>query len=143
MADLAPSRFDITCLRGSRQLFELGEDLPDRIAVGAVGRQADAYIRDVSKGGSHYRGCPRLRFTTEQKLSVANETLQPDILISYIAHPHGLSPSLVFRWRRLMRKGGKVAIRADEDVVAASEVRWLEERFETSNACSAARPWRS
>jgi transposase len=48
--------------------------------------------------------------------------------ISYVARRHGLSPSLVFRWRRLMSEGGKEAVRADEDVVAASEVRRLEER---------------
>ena len=70
----------------------------------------------------------RRRFTTEQKLSVVNETLQPGMSISYVARRHGLSPSLVFRWRRLMSEGGKEAVRADEDVVAASEVRRLEER---------------
>ena len=69
----------------------------------------------------------RRRFTTEQKLSVVNETLQPGMSISYVARRHGLSPSLVFRWRRLMSEGGKEAVRADEDVVAASEVRRLEE----------------
>ena len=70
----------------------------------------------------------RRRFTTEQKLSVVSETLQPGMSISYVARRHGLSPSLVFRWRRLMSEGGKQAVRADEDVVAASEVRRLEER---------------
>ena len=70
----------------------------------------------------------RRRFTTEQKLLVVNETLQPGMSISYVARRHGLSPSLVFRWRRLMSEGGKEAVRADEDVVAASEVRQLEER---------------
>jgi transposase-like protein len=68
------------------------------------------------------------RFTTEQKLLVVNETLQPGMSISYVARRHGLSPSLVFRWRRLMSEGGKEAVRADEDVVAASEVRRLEQR---------------
>ena len=67
----------------------------------------------------------RRRFTTEQKLLVVNETLQPGMSI---ARRHGLSPSLVFRWRRLMSEGGKEAVRVDEDVVAASEVRRLEER---------------
>ena len=61
----------------------------------------------------------RRRFTTEQKLSVVNETLQPGMSISYVARRPGLSPSLVFRWRRLMSEGGKEAVRADEDVVAA------------------------
>jgi transposase len=42
--------------------------------------------------------------------------------ISYVACRHGLSPSLVFQWR------GKEAVPVDEDVVAASEVRRLEER---------------
>ncbi|WP_157088384.1 transposase [Bradyrhizobium jicamae] len=74
---------------------------------------------------------------------VVNETLQPGMSISYVARRHGLSPSLVFRWRRLMSKRSKEAVRADEDVVAASEVRRLEERVRDSNACSAARPWRS
>jgi len=67
----------------------------------------------------------RRRFTAEQKLLVVNETLQPGMSISYVARRHGLSPSLVFRWRRLMSEGGKEAVRADEDVVAASEVRRL------------------
>src|SRR6185369_11428101 len=70
----------------------------------------------------------RRRFTSEQKVLVVNETLQPGTSISYVARRHGLSPSLVFRWRRLMSEGGKEAVRADEDVVAASEVRRLEQR---------------
>ena len=57
----------------------------------------------------------RRRFTTEQKLLVVSETLQPGMSISYVARRHGLSPSLVFRWRRLMSEGGKEAVRADED----------------------------
>jgi transposase len=44
------------------------------------------------------------------------------------ARRHGLSPSLVFRWRRLMSEGGQEAVRADDDVVAACEVRRLGER---------------
>src|SRR5580704_14093379 len=40
----------------------------------------------------------------------------------------GLSPSMVFRWRQLMNEGGKEAVRADDQVVAASELRRLEER---------------
>jgi transposase len=70
----------------------------------------------------------RRRFTTEQKLAIVAETMQPGMSISYVARQQGLSPSLVFRWRRLMSEGGKEAVRADDDVVAASEVRRLEER---------------
>jgi transposase len=70
----------------------------------------------------------RRRFTTEQKLAVVAETMQSGMSISYVARRHGLSPSLVFRWRRLMTEGGQEAVRADEDVVPAADVRRLEER---------------
>jgi transposase-like protein len=70
----------------------------------------------------------RRRFTTEQKLAVVAETMQPGMSISYVARRHGLSPSLVFRWRRLMTEGGQEAVRADDEVVPASDVRRLEER---------------
>ena len=70
----------------------------------------------------------RRRFTIDQKLAVVAESMQPGMSISYVARRHGLSPSLVFRWRRLMSEGGKEAVRADDEVVAASEVRRLEER---------------
>ncbi|WP_092234278.1 transposase [Bradyrhizobium sp. Gha] len=55
---------------------------------------------------------------------------------SYVARRHGLSPSLVFRWRRLMSEGGEEAVRADENVVR--RVRGPAaggNGFETSNAC--------
>ena len=48
----------------------------------------------------------RRRFSTDLKLAVVAETMQPGMSISYVARRHGLSPSLVFRWRRLMSEGG-------------------------------------
>src|SRR2546423_1076362 len=53
--------------------------------------------------------------------------MQPGMWISYVARRHGLSPSLVFRWRRLMSEGGSEAVGADE-VVPAAELRRLEEQ---------------
>jgi transposase-like protein len=47
----------------------------------------------------------RRRFSTDVKLAVIAETMQPGISISYVARRYGLSPSLVFRWRRLMSEG--------------------------------------
>ena len=70
----------------------------------------------------------RRRFTTEQKLAVVAETMQPGMSISYVARRHGLSPSLLFRWRQLMSEGGKQAVRVDDEVVGAAEVRRLEEK---------------
>ena len=70
----------------------------------------------------------RRRFPTDQKLAIVAETMQPGMSISYLARQHGLSPSPGVRWRRLMSQGGKEAVRANDEVVAASEVRRLEER---------------
>ena len=39
----------------------------------------------------------RRRFTTEQKLAVVAETMQPGMSLSYVARRQGLSPSLVFQ----------------------------------------------
>ena len=68
-------------------------------------------------------------YTLEQKLAVVREAAQPGMTVSYIARKHGISPSLIFRWRRLMAEGGKEAIKADDQVVPSAEVRALEKRI--------------
>ena len=70
----------------------------------------------------------RRRYSAEQKLTLVEETMQPGMTVSAVARQHGVSPSLLFGWRRLMSEGGQVAVRADEDVVAASRARELEQR---------------
>jgi transposase len=70
----------------------------------------------------------RRRFTTEQKLAIVAGSMQPGMSISHVARQHGFSPSMVFRWRRLMSEGGREAVRADDEVVPAAEARRLEER---------------
>jgi transposase len=37
-------------------------------------------------------------------LAVVAETMPPGPSIGYVARRYGLSPSMMFRWRRLMRK---------------------------------------
>jgi hypothetical protein len=41
LADPAPGGLDVAVLRLLDQVFELGDDLLDRIEIGAVGRQED------------------------------------------------------------------------------------------------------
>ena len=65
----------------------------------------------------------------DQKLAILAEAGQPGMSISYVARRHGISPSLVFGWRRRMAEGGIEAVRADDEVVARSEVRELEKRI--------------
>ena len=70
----------------------------------------------------------RRRYTLEEKLAAVTEASQPGMSISFVARRRGISPSLLFGWRRRMAEGGKEAMRADEEVVASSKVRELERR---------------
>lgn len=54
--------------------------------------------------------------------------MQPGMSVSYVARRNGVSPSLLFSWKRRMLEGGFEAVRADEDVVGASRVKELEKR---------------
>jgi transposase len=71
----------------------------------------------------------RRRYTVDQKLAVLAEAAAPGMTISYVARRHGISPSLIFGWRRRMTEGGKEAVRADNNVVAGAEVRALQKRI--------------
>jgi transposase len=71
----------------------------------------------------------RRRYSLDQKLAVLAEAAQPGMSISYVARRHGISPSLLFGWRRRMTEGGKEAVRVDDEVVASAEMRALEKRI--------------
>ncbi len=71
----------------------------------------------------------RRRWTVVEKLELVQESLQPGMNVSYVARKHGISPSLLFRWRKLMSDGGKAAVQADDHVVGAGEVRVLKKRI--------------
>ena len=70
----------------------------------------------------------RRRYSLDQKLAVLAEAAQPGMSISYVARRHGISPSMLFQWRRRMTEGGKEAVRVDDEVVGSAEVRALEKR---------------
>ena len=57
----------------------------------------------------------RRRYSVDEKLRIVQEASQPGISISYMARRHGISPSLLFHWRRRMAEGGKEAIRVDKE----------------------------
>ncbi len=54
--------------------------------------------------------------------------MQPGMTVSAVARLHGVSTSLLFGCRRHMGEGGRAAIQADDDVVAAGWLRELEGR---------------
>jgi len=52
----------------------------------------------------------------------------PGESVSTVARRHGVAPNLVYLWRRLMTKGGAVAIDADSQVISNQDIRKLEDR---------------
>ncbi len=68
----------------------------------------------------------RRRFTPEQKRAIIEEAEQPGSSISIVARKYGISPSQVFKWRRLMQEGALVAAGSEDQVVPLSEVKELK-----------------
>jgi transposase len=71
----------------------------------------------------------RRRFSLSEKIRAVEESRQPGLTVSYVARKNGISPSMLFRWRALMAEGGKQAVKADDEVVSAAEVRELKKRI--------------
>jgi transposase len=71
----------------------------------------------------------RRRYSVSEKIRMVEESSQPGMSVSYVARKYGISPSLLFSWRRRMAEGGRKAVQTDEEVVGASEVRELKKRI--------------
>src|SRR3712207_9315067 len=65
----------------------------------------------------------RRRWSTTEKVRLVEEAMQPGSSVSFVARRYGLSPSLLFTWKRRMLEGGREAVAADEGVVGTSRVR--------------------
>lgn len=68
--------------------------------------------------------------------------MQPGYTVSLVARQYDITPSLLFKWKRLMNEGGKSAIVAGDEVVSVSEVQALEKKSNSLNKCWAARRWK-
>ena len=51
----------------------------------------------------------RRRWTTEQKLTIIEQSFEPGETVSSTARRHGVAPNLLYRWRRLLSEGGAAA----------------------------------
>jgi transposase len=66
---------------------------------------------------------------SSRTLRAVKELNVPGMTVSYAAQKYALSPSVLFRWRKLMSEGGKQAVKADDNVVAAAEMRELKKHI--------------
>jgi transposase len=65
----------------------------------------------------------RRRYTAEQKAALLDEADQPGQSIGVVARRHGVSPSIMFRWRQLREQGATSGLKADEPLVPVSEMK--------------------
>ena len=75
------------------------------------------------------RAATRRVFSTEEKRAIVEETHRPGGSVSLVARRHNLSPSLVFRWRKLMDDGSMSGLGAGEPVVPESELKEAKQRI--------------
>jgi transposase len=71
----------------------------------------------------------RKRWTALEKRIIVQETYLPGATVSYIARKHGIPPSQLFYWRKMMENGAMTGIKSEEDVVPISEVNELKKRI--------------
>jgi transposase len=93
----------------------------------------DAEIIDLPKSGR------RQRFTVQERRRLLDEAAAPGESVSSVARRYGVSPSLLFRWRRLMEQGGLEGLGAEEAVVPKSEAKQLRAQIRELQRSSARR----
>ena len=65
----------------------------------------------------------RKLYSLEEKLRLLDEADKPGESIGTVARKHGVSPSIMFKWRQLRESGALTGLKAGEELVPASEMR--------------------
>lgn len=63
----------------------------------------------------------RRRYSGQEKAQFVAMTTQPGSSVSSVSRQYGISPSLLFKWKRLMQDGGVTAVEANDQVVSVSD----------------------
>lgn len=71
----------------------------------------------------------RRRWTPLEKQQIVHETYQSGVTVSYVARKHGIPPSQLFYWRKLMENSALTGVKAEESVVPQSEANELKRRI--------------
>jgi len=71
----------------------------------------------------------RRRWTPYEKQQIVQETYHPGVTISFIARKHGIPPSQLFYWRRLLESSAMTGMKCEEEVVPQSEVNALKKHI--------------
>ena len=63
----------------------------------------------------------RRRYSGQEKAQFVAMTMQPGSSVPSVARQYGISPRLLFKWKRLMQDGGVTAMEANDQVVSVSD----------------------
>ncbi len=72
----------------------------------------------------------RRRYTIKQKRALLAQAELPEESISSVARRYGISPSLMFSWRRAMDDATDKSLQSNERLVPESEVKKLKARIQ-------------
>ncbi|MEF8948671.1 IS3 family transposase [Escherichia coli] len=64
----------------------------------------------------------RRRRTTQEKIAIVQQSIEPGMTVSLVARQHGVAASQLFLWRKQYQEGSLTAVAAGEQVVPASEL---------------------
>ncbi|SEG44783.1 Transposase, partial [Legionella quinlivanii DSM 21216] len=71
----------------------------------------------------------RKRWTAYEKQQIVHETYQTGVTVSFIARKHGIPPSQLFYWRKIMENGALTSVKTEEEVIPESEAKALKKRI--------------
>ena len=71
----------------------------------------------------------RNRFPALEKKRIVEETYAKGSSVSYVARQYGVSPSLLYQWRRSMEDGALVGVDCEDEVVSKKEIKALKARI--------------
>lgn len=71
----------------------------------------------------------RRRWSAEEKKLIVDETYLPGMNVSLIARKYAISPSQLFKWRRLMEEGALEGINSRDGVISKSQVKTLQKQI--------------
>jgi len=63
----------------------------------------------------------RCRWSIGEKVCLIEASMPPGQSASLVARTYGVAPNLHYRWRKLMRDGGKTAIEANDETVSIAK----------------------
>ncbi len=71
----------------------------------------------------------RRRHTPLEKKRIVEETYQAGSSVSYVARQHGISPGLLYKWRKAMEDGALKGVECEDSVVSNKEIKKLKARI--------------